>query len=366
MTETPETYLLKDIFNRGRLEHIGRSVAAMWPGFDTKRFMRLATKEIDTLGIMQRMRQVATSLRETLPGGFQRNVDILTAAAQSLDHAFAAISFSEYVALYGADDFDASMRALNHLTRFGSSEFAIRPFLVRDLRRTIAVMERWADDENEHVRRLASEGSRPRLPWSFQIRALIDDPSPVAPILDALNADPSLYVRKSVANHLNDITKTDPDWVLSRLDGWPMADAHTQWIARHALRTLIKRGDQRALSVIGAGGKARLGVEHFAVLPAKIDLGDRIRIAARLASASTKPQRLVVDYAIHYVKKNGTVSRKVFKLKECDLAPGTSLDLAISQVVRDFTTRKHFPGHHRVELIANGAVVATSGFDLSV
>ena len=356
---------LKEIFDRERMRHIAAETKAVWPGFDARRFMALATKKLDELGIMERMRLVASSLHETLPGGFQRNIEILKDLAPRIGHSFVAISLSEYVALNGRHDFAASMDALRYFTRFGSAEYAIRPFLLHDLHATLDVMRGWTADDDEHVRRLASEGCRPRLPWSFQIKALIADPSPVAPILDALRADPAIYVRKSVANHLNHITKDHPDWVLARVGTWSTADARTEWIVRHALRTLIKKGDARALSRVGASGKADVGIDSFAVEPADVRLGERIRIAARLSSTAQDEQRLVIDYAIHYVRQRGTASRKVFKLKEVTLAAGASVDLSISQVVRDFTTRKHHPGHHRIELLVNGAAIAETGFDLS-
>lgn len=365
-TATTSAPALKEIFDRNRLKQIAREAAAVSPRFDHARFLKLATNNLDALGIMQRMRQVATSLHASLPGPYPANIAILHELAPRLQHNFVAISLSEYVALYGMEDFGLSMEALRFFTRFGSSEFAIRPFLVRDLPRTLAVMEGWADDDNEHVRRLASEGSRPRLPWSFQIAPLINDPTPVAPILDRLNNDPSLYVRKSVANHLNDITKDHPGWVLDRLASWPLDNAHTAWIARQALRTLIKKGDSKALAVIGAGGRPLVRIDGFAATPTKINLGDRVTFQARLASTADTPQRLVVDYVVHYVKRAGTSSRKVFKLKEIDLAPGAARELSISQVVRDFTTRTHNAGRHRVELLVNGESLAESSFDLSL
>lgn len=358
--------LLKEIFNRERLAHIAAETAAVAPEFDAELFIALATEKLDDLGIMQRLRQVATSLHQSLPGPYSHTIEVLYALAPRINHSFASIALPEYVALYGQDHFDLSMEALRHLTRFGSAEFAIRPFLIRDLGRTLGVMERWADDENEHVRRLASEGCRPRLPWSFQLKELIADPQPVANILEALKCDPSLYVRKSVANHLNDITKEHPGWVLSRLAGWPLGNPHSKWIARHALRTLIKKGDRAALAVIGAGATPQVRVESFSVAPAAIVLGERIRLEASIASAWTEPQRLVFDYAVHYVKKNGVAARKVFKLKELNLAPAETCLLSAGQHIRDFTTRKHYPGHHRVELMVNGEVLAESGFDLAI
>jgi 3-methyladenine DNA glycosylase AlkC len=356
---------LKEIFNRERLRHFARETAAIWPDFDQKRFMKLATAGLDELGIMKRMRQTAVSLHDTLPDDFRKALPILEKLAPRIGHSFVAITLSEFVTFYGQKHFDLSLDALKFFTRFGSSEFAVRHFLVADFDRTIAVMRQWAEDENEHVRRLASEGSRPRLPWSFQLKSLIADPSPTGPILEALRADPSLYVRKSVANHLNDIGKDHPDLLVERVSGWDISDKHTAWIVRHALRTLIKKGDPRALALIGTTGKAEIKVDVFAVEPAKIKLGERITTRAKLASTAKSPQRLVIDYAVHYPKKNG-VSRKVFKLKETELLPGSDCELAISQTVKDFTTRKHNAGLHRVELMVNGEVLAETGFELIV
>ncbi|MGD9912716.1 MAG: DNA alkylation repair protein [Rhizobiaceae bacterium] len=358
--------LLKEIFNRQRLEHIAGTATSVSSGFDRKRFMALATENLDALSIMQRMRQVATSLQATLPGDFPRQVELVERMGPLAGHSFAAMALSEHVALYGADHFDRSMQALALLTRYGSSEFAVRHFLQREPERTLRVMTRWAGDPNEHVRRLASEGSRPRLPWSFRIQSLIEDPSPTLPILERLKEDDSLYVRKSVANHLNDIAKDHPGLVLERLEAWPREHRHTAWIVRQALRTLIKQGDAGALALVGAGGSAEVEVTDFSVVPPSLRLGDRLSLAVGIRSTGATTQRLVVDYAIHYVKKSGATSRKVFKLKELDLAAGTSTALSISQVIRDFTTRKHNAGTHRVELMVNGSVLASGAFDLSI
>lgn len=356
---------LKEIFDRERYRHLAAQLAEIWPRFETSRFLALATDDLDALGIMQRMRRTATSLHATLPMDFDDALRILEELAPRIDHGFVAIALSEYVALYGLDQFDRSMQALRFFTRFGSAEFAIRPFLVRDLDRTLAVMRDWADDDSEHVRRLASEGSRPRLPWSFQLKAIGADPALAMPILERLKVDPSLYVRKSVANHLNDVSKDHPDWLVERLAGWAGDVDATRWIVRHALRTLVKKGDTRALALVGASGKADIRIDGFAVSPAQIKLGERIELAVRLASTSAEAQRLVVDYAVLYVKKGEKPSRKVFKLRELDLLPRGAAELSIGQTIRDFTTRKHYAGFHAVELMVNGETVAKGGFDLS-
>lgn len=366
MTETTNepAPLLKEIFNRDRLEHFANETAAIHPGFNTERFLALASEGLDDLGIMQRLRQIAVAFHATLPGPYEKNIDILRALAPRINHGFASITLPEYVALYGHENFDLSMQALAYFTQFGSSEFAIRHFLQKDMARTLTVMEGWSQDENEHVRRLASEGCRPRLPWSFQLKPLIADPSPVATILENLKSDPALYVRKSVANHLNDITKDHPDWVLQKIAGWNQTNVHSAWIIRQALRTLIKKGDARALHVLGAGHKAEVTVDSFAVTPAALKLGGAVKISTRLTSKAAAPQKLVVDYAVHYVKKAGGNSKKVFKWKEITLDAGADVELSISRAIRDFTTRVHYPGRHAVELIVNGDVLAEGAFEI--
>jgi 3-methyladenine DNA glycosylase AlkC len=355
---------LKEIFNAGRMRHIATELALVRPDVDGERFLAGTLDGLDALSIMQRLRRVAEALRAALPDDYLEGLAVLRALAPRLNHGFVTMALPEYVALYGLDDFDASMEALKDFTVFGSSEFAVRPFLKRDLDRTLAVMAGWAHDPNEHVRRLASEGSRPRLPWSFRLEPLTADPSRLAPILEALKADPSLYVRRSVANSLNDITKDNPGWALDRIEGWDLGDARTAWIAKHALRSLIKRGDRRALAVVGAAGRAEVALHDLRVQPARIRLGDRIALSFRLESRAASPQRLVVDYAVHYVKKNGASSAKVFKLKALTLAPHATETFRREQAIRDFTTRVHYPGRHAVEVMVNGEVMGRTAFEL--
>jgi 3-methyladenine DNA glycosylase AlkC len=356
---------LKEWFNAKRFRTTAAQLATIHPAFDQKRFLKLALHDLEALTLMQRLRRMTESLHATLPGGYRKNLAILRQLAPRIDHNFVTLFLPDYVGLYGLDDFDASMEALEFFTTFGSAEFAVREFLRRDLHRTLGVMEKWSRSENEHVRRLASEGCRPRLPWSFRLEALIADPAPVSPILDNLKSDASLYVRKSVANHLNDITKDHPDWVLKRLRSWPLDDARTAWIARRALRTLIKRGDPQALALIGAGETPRVQVRRFELQPRKLTLGSRLTLISEIASTSDQPQRLVIDYAIHYVKKSGVTSAKVFKWKEVTLAPGGKLIITRGQAIRDFTTRLHHPGRHEVDLVVNGQCLARAFFDLA-
>ncbi|KAA8551521.1 DNA alkylation repair protein [Pseudomonas marginalis] len=355
---------LKDIFNVERLEHIASEMTAVYPAFDAKGFLQHAKAGLAELSVMQRVARVSESLHAVIPLDYAQTLKLLYALAPRLNSGFVSLCLPHYVASYGLADFTRSMAALKYFTPFGSAEFAIRPFLLHDFERTLAVMQTWSLDDNDHVRRLASEGSRPRLPWSFRLAKVQANPELCAPILDNLKADSSLYVRKSVANHLNDITKDHPDWVLGLIEGWNLDNPHTAWIARHALRSLIKQGNSRALTLMGAGAKAEVKLHHLSVTPAVITLGERITLSFSLESTAATAQKLVVDYAIDYVKSAGHSATKVFKLKAFTLGAGERQNLRREQHIRTLTTRKHYPGRHAVHVLVNGERLGSAEFEL--
>jgi 3-methyladenine DNA glycosylase AlkC len=357
---------LKEMFNAARYRQIADLLADAHPGFDRRRFVTIATRGLDELTLLQRVRRATEACHATLPPDFPAAVAILRRIAPRLPAGFTGIFLPDFVGQYGHGHFPEAMTALKFFTPWSSAEFAIREFLKRDLVRTLAVMEQWSHDENEHVRRLASEGCRPRLPWSFRLDALIADPSPTAPILDHLHADPSLYVRKSVANHLNDISRDHPDWMLAKLRSWDLAHPHTRWIAKRAARTLIKAGNQAALILFDFGGRPAVKLTRFKVTPGRLKLGGTLEFAFALTSTSVRPQPLAVDYIIHYVKAAGGTSRKVFKLRELTLAPGGTQAIRKRQVIRNFTTRKHHPGRHLIEVQVNGRIMAQGRFSLAL
>lgn len=364
MTSTPAP-ALKDGLNQDRMREVAAELKAVYPGLDGAAFLDLALPGLDGLSLLQRVRRLSTSLRATLPPDYAEALTVLKRLMPRLRGGFTSIVPPDFVGLYGLDHFELSMEALKFFTGFGSSEFAVREFLRRDQARALAIMERWSRDDSEAVRRLASEGCRPRLPWSFRLDALVRDPAPAAPVLANLRNDPSLYVRKSVANHLNDISKDHPDWLFGFIADWPLEQPHTAWIVRHALRTLIKKGDRRALALIGAGAKAEVALSGLTVLPRQIALGDSITVSFQLLSTADVEQRLVVDYIVHYVKKSGAVSAKVFKLKELTLPARASVTLSQRQQIRDFTTRVHHPGRHDIDIVVNGERLSRDGFHLS-
>ncbi|MBR7198138.1 DNA alkylation repair protein [Pseudomonas sp. 14A] len=357
---------LKEIFNAERLQHIADEMSAVYPAFKAKAFLAHANHGLTEMSVMQRMARVAESLHAVLPLKYEDTLDVLRELAPRLNSGFVSMCLPHYVASYGGHAFDTSMDALKYFTTFGSSEFAIRHFLRSDLERSLEKMHDWTRDENHHVRRLASEGSRPRLPWSFRLEAVQANPQLAAGILDRLKADESLYVRKSVANHLNDVTKVHPGWVLDTVEGWSLNNKHTAWIAKHALRSLIKQGDVRALTVIGAGAKAEVELLDVRVEPAVVRLGEAITLSFVVKSTVAHEQRLVIDYAIDYVKANGGVSGKVFKLKTLGLAGFGTEVVRRNQVIKDFTTRKHFAGRHGVQVMVNGEVLGSAAFEVLI
>ncbi len=355
----------KDWFNPVRYRAIADRLQSACPEFDRRRFLKLTLDDLESRELMARLRQTAHAAHAALPDSFADQLAVLRKAAEGEAQSFVGIWYSEFVGIYGLDTPEISLPALRHFTRYGSAEWAVRGFILRDPKATLAEMLRWTEDGNEHVRRLASEGSRPRLPWGTRLGFLVDDPSPTLPILEKLKADPALYVRKSVANHLNDIAKDHGDLVVALAGGWDRGDARTAWIVRHGLRTLIKRGHRGALTLLGAGQEPAVRIDRFHAVPAKLTIGETARIEATITSTAKTAQTLIVDFVVHYVKANGSTSPKAFKWKQLNLASGAGITLAKALALRDLSTRRHFPGHHRIALQINGRTVAETVFVLA-
>ena len=355
---------LKDLFDPVRYRKTAAELAALHPRFDSARFLAHVLDGLAERELLARLHRTAEAFHLALPISLDEQIKVLRAHAPQIGHNFVGIWPSAHVARHGLDQPATALKALRFLTRFGSAEFAIRAFIIRDQPGTFAELRKWAEDTDEHVRRLASEGSRPRLPWGGNLQSLITDPSPTLPILTALRADPSLYVRKSVANHLNDITKDHPERVLDFVATWDRTKPRTAWIVRHALRTLIKRGHPRALSLLGAGNPPKLDAK-FKVSPARLVLGSTLELTARLTSTQARAQSLIVDYVVHYARNSGATVGKVFKWKRLTLGAGETVTLSKRQVIRDFSTRRHHVGRHLVELQINGRRLAEGAFFLS-
>jgi len=357
---------LKEMFNRGFYVTFATAFENADKHFNGKQFIKDVTLHLDTLSLNQRLHNTSVVLQQHLPTDYPKAIAILFKAVEKAQRGYTALVFPDFVARYGKDHFDLSMKALKHFTSFGSSEFAIREFLKVAPEKVLKVMKTWSEDNNHHVRRLASEGSRPRLPWSFKLDAVIKNPSLTRDIIEQLKADEEVYVKKSVANHLNDISKDNPDYMIGLMKSWGTANPHTAWIIKHASRSLIKKGHKDSLDIFNFEKRVKLRMEKFRLGASRIQLGETLQFEFDIVSEKSAPQKLVIDYAIHYPKSAGSISRKVFKLKEVTLLPGQRLHIIKKQVFKDFTTRKHYPGKYQVEIIINGKMLDEKGFHLSV
>jgi len=358
--------LLKDqYFSPTFYKKLAAQLKVVYPALDTRQFVRDATDDLESLALMQRMVRTSETCRRHFPDNFRKSLKILYALAQTIEAGFAYLFMPDFVARYGEDHGDLSLLALRDFTQYSSSELAIRTFLARDFEATLNTMLIWSRDDNYHVRRLASEGSRPRLPWARQVPQLLADPEHTRTILTTLCQDDEKYVQKSVANHLNDISKDHPDWVVNLAKSWDRNNKNTAWIVKHGSRSLIKKGHKRALSLFGVAPAKKISVRKFKLNAKAIKMGDTFSFSFALHSDHDKPQKLVVDYKLHFVKKSGALSAKVFKLKESLLPNGESIVFQKHYVFQDYTTRKHYEGNHLVEIIVNGESMAKKRFMLS-
>ncbi|MGN6107367.1 MAG: DNA alkylation repair protein [Kofleriaceae bacterium] len=351
---------LKDFFDRSVISAIAGALRRGHRQLDERAFVAECMAGLDALELVGRGAHIAAAMRRHLLADYRAAIDAMLGALDfelatpSSMAAFRYLPHTIYVSSYGLDDFETSMRAQHALTQRFSAEFSIRPFLERYPEQTLARLAAWTRDPSYHVRRLVSEGTRPRLPWGQRLRAFIDDPRPVLALLEPLVDDPELYVRRSVANNLNDIAKDHPEIVVATCQRW-LADATEArtWIVRHALRSLVKQGHRGALSLLGAGATPLVELDGID-LPARLAIGGALELSFELASTTTRAQDLVVDFAIHYVKASGARSPKVFKLKRLSLAPRARVRLAAKVSFADMSTRKHHPGLHAVEARING------------
>jgi 3-methyladenine DNA glycosylase AlkC len=366
----------KNLLSAALLRRMGEHLQRSWRGFDHDRFMAQAGAGLEALEMKARAMQIADALEATLPPDFDRSAGVLERALAppwpgdrlgSDDpcrdglEGWALWPAGEFIARRGLAQPERALTALHALTQRFTAEFAIRPFIVAHPELVFATLQRWTADPSAHVRRLVSEGSRPRLPWGLRLASLVADPTPCWPLLAALQDDASAYVRRSVANHLNDIAKDHPravvDWVRTG------ASAERRSLLRHASRTLVKQGDPAMLRAWGVG-RAFEGAASLQLDRDRARLGDTLRLAVTLVSTAPRAQRLVIDYAVHHVKADGSRRPQVFKGWTLDLPAGETRVLGKTHSLRPVTTRRYHAGLHALDLRLNGQALAVAEFDL--
>ena len=371
----------KNLINAGTVREAATHLRRAWPGFDAARFEALALDGLDTLEFKARAMHLCAALEATLPQDFDRAAGIIEAALAPpgegedlslLRTGPAGLAgwviwpLGEYVVRRGQASPQRALQILHALTQRHTAEWAIRPFIEQHPELALATLARWTVDPSAHVRRLASEGSRPRLPWGLQLKGLIRDPSPTLPLLRALQDDPSAYVRRSVANHLNDIAKDHPQLIVQWLhQHLPDATPQRRALLKHASRTLIKQGHAQVLQAWGLG-KALRGEASLSLTPKRLAVGESLTLTVQLRSTAARAQTLLIDYAVHHVKASGERTPKVFKGWSLTLGAHEQLTLHKRHSMRAVTTRRYYPGRHELDLRINGQVSASAFFDLSL
>ena len=353
---TTDNPLLKDIFFTPQFfEQLAGELAVLYPPFDRAAFLSCATGGgFEEMALKQKMRHTTECLHTVLPNDYAQALAFLLQVAPHF-RGFDGLVFSDYAALYGLHDWERSLPALREFTRTISAEFAIRPFLNQDPARALPYLYELAGDPDPAVRRLASEGSRPRLPWGEALPAFKQDPSPILPILEKLKDDPSEDVRRSVANNLNDIAKDNPQVVLDTAERWYGRSAEVDWVVKHACRTLLKAGNVRAMRLFGFADPAAIQVSDLAFEPERLAIGEDLVFSYALDVQTAEPELLRLEYAVLFIRANGKTSRKVFHQRETEFAPGRHT-ISKKHSFRDLSTRKHYPGEHGFEIIVNGVV----------
>ncbi len=362
---------LKNSFGPDVVERVADALLEAGATFDRAAFVAAALDGFDDLELTGRAAHVAATMADHLPADRAEALRLVTASLGPEDEelvgmeGFFYLPHVYFVADHGLDHFEAAMTAQYELTKRFTAEFSIRPYLEQHQEATLARLREWASDPNEHPRRLVSEGTRPRLPWAGRLKAFQADPAPVIELLELLKDDESEYVRRSVANNLNDIAKDHPELVVEIAGRWwAGADDNRRRLIRHGLRTLIKAGDSGALKVLGYGPNSPLVVAAVAVTPTEAAIGDKIRIEATVRNPTAKVLGGLIDLRVHFVKANGATSPKVFKGAEIEVEPGAEATVAKTVSLRQHSTRTHYPGRHEVDLLVNGEVRPGTSFDL--
>lgn len=354
---------LKDkLLNIDFFKQLSKDLKTVYPPLNKNKFYKDCIKPLESLELKQRVSHTTLTVAKHLPDNYKQAISVLYDLSDVIDGEFGYLFMSEFVSTYGLDNYKTSMNALRDFTHHCSSEFAIRDFLKLDFDKSIKHMQEWAEDDNHHIRRLASEGSRPRLPWGIKLQDVIDKPNLTWAILNKLKNDPEKYVQKSVANHLNDISKDNADWLIQKLQKWP-DKAITQWIIKHGCRTLIKKGHQPTLELLGFS-KPYIEVENLNIKNTQITIGESLAFSFNINNKTKNQQDLVIDYNIHFLKKSGKTQAKTFKLKTMTLDKATSVDINKKHKLKLMTTRKLYSGEHILEIQINGICFSQQKFVL--
>ncbi|MGL1889647.1 MAG: DNA alkylation repair protein [Reichenbachiella sp.] len=357
---------LKNEFSEAFVSDLGKHLVSLDSSFDQKRFIgAVINDQWEGRELKDRMRHISLMIQQHTAMDYLDQLEVMKNIAPQYG-GLKAMVFPDYVEVHGLDHVDESLKALKYVTRFSSSEFAIRPFIIKEEKQVMELMLEWSQDENEHVRRFATEGCRPRLPWAMALPTFKNDPSLVIPILENLKNDDSLYVRKSVANNINDITKDNTDIALEICQRWYGRTEHTNWIVKHGLRNLLKRGDETALEIIGFNKNAKFTSSNLELNPSSLSIGDDLKISFDVMNEEASSSLVKIGYQVDYMKSNGSHSGKIFHVTEKEVGARQSIAFNKKLSMKNLSTRKHYPGVHHVKILANGIIINEESFELGV
>lgn len=351
---------LKDQYSPAYVRRLGTAIHAIQPTFDVHQFVaETLASGWESLKLMERRDRLTRTMHHQFPKTFVEAAELLRQLAPQFT-GLPAIVLPNYVATYGLADWQTSMALLALLTQYSTGEFAIRPFLIKYPDQTAQQMATWAHSDNVDVRRLASEGMRPRLPWGIRLRQYVADPEPVFTILETLITDESSYVQKSVANSLNDISKDHPDRVIAFAQAHWHQTPQTDWMLKRGLRTLFKQGNPAVLRLQGYSLAVAERLDTVAVTPTsqRVVMGASTILNYRLHAHSDAPFPVYLGYRVHYVRQNKTDAFKDFFLKRTTLTAAADLTGAFKIHWRQLSTRRLYPGQHEIDLLVNTQVVA--------
>ncbi|MGH3797380.1 MAG: hypothetical protein ACRDSP_21120 [Pseudonocardiaceae bacterium] len=354
---------------------IASDLKNVYPPFDAEGFVTEVLREFPKLELKARVACAADNLAIFLPADVEHATEIILAALPPHDDdtftgsdfgIYTYAPYSDFIARHGCthNNLDSSLQALNELTKHFTAEDALRYFINTFPQETMEAVMKWSQDSDYHVRRLASEGTRPLLPWSPRVTLPI---SSTIPVLDNLYSDTFRFVTRSVANHINDITRTDPSLALATLERW--LTSHTQqpremeFLIRNSLRTLIKRGDPRAFEFMGLCAQPVVEVFDLTVAPLHMPIGEALTFDFKIRAG--RPERIILDYIVQYPRrtKNG-YGEAVFKLKILDLSQGETRTISKTKVLRTTANHALAPGPAQLHIQINGTRVANAGFEL--
>ena len=364
---------LKHLVGLDLVGQLAENISTAMPAFNGDEFKKLFAEQYLDLELMPRCHLVADCLFEVLPKDYLTALKIILASlgpvhrstADFSDVSFLHLPFSLFVGKYGLKHFQESMVAQYEITQRFTAEFSIRAFIEYYPEQSFELFQKWITDPSPHVRRLVSEGTRPRLPWAGRLRKLQADPSPIIPILEALKDDPELYVRRSVANNLNDIGKDHPQLVYQLLAKWQNdSNKNRDWVISHALRSAIKRCEPQALALLGYRDAEGIETSDSSITPDQTHIGRSVRIGTTLSNQGAQSKSLMVDFAVHYIKANGGSRPKVFKWCQVELGASEKKILSKKLNLANLSTRTHYAGSHRVDIIINGQWSYVGTFDL--